>query len=342
MGCYIAKKAINDAYKLCNTLSKAFSDFEQKKGNQYCFTTTDESTFDNFINDYDENAVGENICEIDFSSEIYPFIENVNTDYFVRNQTMTLIIEGYNFGVHPKVILDGCNVTIISKTQTKIICDVVATTQNATTLLKVKVGDKISYEDDLTFNIMNYIIGTGQAGVFNTTFVSKSNPTAPAIEVFEPSVRQYWDVGAIDCDVNKLFNTSVTTTPSSNTGAGYPIFNGQYYLFTEYSSPQTGDLRKGYIKTTNFKKLDLIEFDYHMFGNGIVAIRVQYLLNDVWTDLGSIVGQQQQSSNDPWLHYSLDVSNYNIDTIRILFDGGSTYSADYCIDNIKLTSSEGV
>ncbi|HBH06462.1 MAG TPA: hypothetical protein DDX92_07650 [Flavobacteriales bacterium] len=127
----------------------------------------------------------------------------------------------------------------------------------------------------------------------------------------------------------------------SQTGNTGPIsdFSGMgNYVYTESSLGQSGD--RAVLETPtldlngfNYPKL---EFWYHFFGQDIDRMYVEMLVNNVWTKLDSILGQQQASSTSLWKIRTVDLPVANVTRIRFVGVRGTGEKADMAIDKVHV------
>jgi PKD repeat protein len=82
-------------------------------------------------------------------------------------------------------------------------------------------------------------------------------------------------------------------------------------------------------------------FWYHMYGSGIAALYVQIDTGNGWYNLDSIIGQQQSSKTQAWLERTIDLSDYQDDTVQFKFYSVRTpYSSASEIDIDDLSIHE--
>jgi hypothetical protein len=127
-------------------------------------------------------------------------------------------------------------------------------------------------------------------------------------------------------------------TPSSSTGPSHDVTGG-YYIYTEASNGNTGDVASIVTNPLNMSALSnaRLNYWYHMFGSTIDSLSIELAQNGVWNVVDTLIGQQQTSIFDAWLMHSIDLSSYAddpIDSIRFRAVRGLSYTGDIAIDNI--------
>ena len=126
-------------------------------------------------------------------------------------------------------------------------------------------------------------------------------------------------------------------TPSAwtwpNTWAG----PSTWYMYTEVSN--WADANEFGIETTNFARATSVSLDYHMFWPDIGTLYIQVLRSWVWTTVWSISGQQQAAQTDPYINtWNIDLTSYEVESIRILMNWATNWGWDTAVDNISITS----
>ena len=124
---------------------------------------------------------------------------------------------------------------------------------------------------------------------------------------------------------------SVGTWP--NTGAGGSI----WYIYTEVS--WWANANEFGIETTNFRHATGVSLDYHMFWTDIGTLYIQTLYAWVRTTVWSISWQQQAAQTDPYINtWNIDLTWYQVESIRILMNWAISWAWDTAVDNISITS----
>ena len=133
-------------------------------------------------------------------------------------------------------------------------------------------------------------------------------------------------------------------TPSLDTGPAF-AGAGNNYIFLETSLPaqngQSDTLTSPMINLTDFVDPEL-SFLYHMFGANMGSLKVE-LTDDfgvTWTELSTINGQQQTSSNAPWIREIIPLRVFNsIITLRFIGFRDIDFRGDMAIDDIRIVES---
>ncbi|WP_127844918.1 fibronectin type III domain-containing protein, partial [Psychroflexus aestuariivivens] len=130
-------------------------------------------------------------------------------------------------------------------------------------------------------------------------------------------------------------------TVSGNTGPSTG-FDGDTYIYAESSDGNSGDQAFIELPVTDLGDLDVaaIEFYYHMFGNaiGTLSLEVKNFENNNWTQVFSISGQQQLSSEADWTRQEVDLSSFSNQTVDIRFVATRTsgFAGDIAIDKVSV------
>ena len=127
-------------------------------------------------------------------------------------------------------------------------------------------------------------------------------------------------------------------TPSGWTWPNEWAGGSTWYLYTEVSSGKhTNDF---WIETSNFRHATSISLDYHMFWPDIWSLYIQTLFQWTRTTVWSISGQQQANQADAYINtWNIDLTWYQVESIRILMNWATSWSWDVAIDNISITSN---
>ncbi len=181
---------------------------------------------------------------------------------------------------------------------------------------------------------------------FDDISVSEIDPSAYIISSFPYAQSWESDLGLWRQGSGDNFDWTRNSggTPSSSTG---PIsaYDGNYYMYTEASSPRVNGDEAHLEATFDFSSLSAPEFSfyYHMYGVSIASLHVDVYdgswTNDVWV----ANGPQQNAQADPFEQAIVDLSAWGGENnITIRFRGivgsgsGSTYYSDIAIDLIEV------
>lgn len=273
--------------------------------------------------------------------ETYPELDNITMKGYTEssnivniknNMTFDMEIYGYYFDSTIEVNIPNCTINTMNITPNVIYLNV--TSGNDVGINVISISKNGIHNDgvNLTLEITDTIVGNGSAGIFLTNFDGGGNGHS----LWGP----HWELeifGSIN-DIDRYFNSSTNGTPSSNTGAG-SSFDGTSYAFIETSNPNNGPSQYASAVTDNFRSIQSIEFDYHMFGSGMGDLTIQGYNGASWVTLDTLAGQQQTNMNDSWLHRTISCDN--LTKVRFLFNSptySTSYMSDICLDNIKIIS----
>jgi hypothetical protein len=265
---------------------------------------------------------------------VKPYIESVNSGIIKTNTTKNIVLYGSNFDDNMTVSspdIPDENITIISVKPTEMVIAITAGSTEVDTTFNVYKSGVKNFGITPKLIISSTIIGDGPSGTFETVF---TNNSGTRLWGREWKLEIFGSVNSID----SYFRSSKSNTPSGGTGPNNSI-DGSYYAFCEASNPNNGGGQYGTASTRYFKGIQSIEFDYHMYGAGMGALTVQGFDGAVWSDLLVLDGQQQATQSEAWKHTKIDCSN--LEEIRFCFNYAkysTAYTADICIDNLKITS----
>lgn len=166
------------------------------------------------------------------------------------------------------------------------------------------------------------------------------SPSGTGINTF-PYTESYENgLGAWQQSQNDDFDWTVNQgpTPSSGTGPS-AAYDGNYYLYTESSDPNSPNKIAGLFARFNFTQLDnpVLSFWYHMFGSNMGTLTVQASTDNgsTWNDLWTLSGDQ----GDQWYNAVVNLSQYALNpdvTLRFWGLTGSGYRSDMAIDLIEV------
>ncbi|MDQ7008850.1 MAG: hypothetical protein Q9M94_00995 [Candidatus Gracilibacteria bacterium] len=127
-------------------------------------------------------------------------------------------------------------------------------------------------------------------------------------------------------------------TPSNGTGPTTGAGGSTWYMYTEVSNG--ADANEFGIETSDFRHATSVSLNYHMFGPDIGTLYIQTLYLGTWTTVWSISGQQQAAQADPYLNTgNIDLTGYQVEKIRILMNGATSWGGDTAVDNISIISN---
>jgi hypothetical protein len=157
----------------------------------------------------------------------------------------------------------------------------------------------------------------------------------PYSQSFESGIGE-WIQSADD---NFNWTVYAAATPTSNTGPDN-AYDGNYYIYTESSSPNYPNKTAGIYATFDFSSLlnPNLSFWYHMYGSTMGTLKVQVSTNNgnTWSDLWTKTGNQ----GNLWSNAVVNLSGYsNTNNIKLRFWGitGSNQYSDLAVDYIEVT-----
>ena len=259
------------------------------------------------------------------------FVSDVSTSVQMFNTTKEMKIYGYYFDSSVEVTIPNCTSTITSVEPGVIVLDVTTTGVLGMNNISVTKAGVPNDGQSLVLEVVNQITGNGVAGTFDTVF---SNNVGDTLWV-DWDLEIFGNVNGIDT----YFVSSNAGTPSGSTGPNASS-DGTYYAFVETSNPNNGSGQYGTATTDNFREIQSIDFDYHMFGSNMGDLTVQGYDGGTWNDLLVLSGQQQTAQGDAWLHSNISCSG--LSKVRFMFNyitSSAGYMADICVDNISIVST---
>jgi hypothetical protein len=134
-----------------------------------------------------------------------------------------------------------------------------------------------------------------------------------------------------------------SNTPSSNTGPANDYSGNGNYLFTESSAWGSNTYLYLPLIDLSGSSTPEMSFWYHMYGLGMGTLHVERLVNQQWTVLDSIKGQQQTSTSDPWRKHTLLLDSAGISQLRFRMRGNwsdpSYFTQDAAIDEVRIETA---
>lgn len=191
--------------------------------------------------------------------------------------------------------------------------------------------------------------GTYSAWAGPYTFKTLCTSTAPFLESFDNNA--VWDIDeSIDScwytmpQVLRLtWNADSNRTPSSNTGPELAVGGTGQYMFMESNYGSTGD--KAYLQLPALDVTTLstptLGFYYHMYGNSMGTLSVEYSLDTgaTWTTGWSQTGQVQTAYTDGWLPSFVTLPSSNFILIRFVGEKLSGSLGDMAIDEVSVNEA---
>lgn len=238
--------------------------------------------------------------------------------------TQTITINGTGFSPISTVSIPGFpgtinSTTVVSPTQIDVNITTTATETTYDLVVDNDGADNTVWTGNGS-NLLNVelIAGTGSAGTYT--------------ESFETNFGSWTDSGfAASWTRNSGGTGSAGTGPNSAS-------DGADYIYTEASTPNYPSVAFG-IETTDFRVAQSLAFDYHMFGDSMGTLEIQYLRTGVWTTIDIIDGEQQAAQGDPYLNRVIDLTPYPVEGLRFLYTSGNNFTGDCAIDNVVIISS---
>lgn len=181
-------------------------------------------------------------------------------------------------------------------------------------------------------------------------------PTAACAPINAPDTMGFEDGGVLNAcweqSTTDSLDWSINMGPTATAGTGPSASaNGTYYAYLESSAPvAVGDfatLISPPINTAALADAPAIYFNYHMFGNDSMTLKVEYEIfgSDSWTTVWEQVGQVQTASTDNFQSAYIPLPDAIGALIRVRFIAvagqntpGSTLSelSDIAIDDIRI------
>ncbi len=172
----------------------------------------------------------------------------------------------------------------------------------------------------------------------------------PYNESFESGLG-LWSQGASnEIDWTRFSGLTPSNTGSNpiNTTGPSAASDGSFYMYTESSS--ANNEKEAYLVSPciqlNGMENSELTFDYHMFGANMGTLTLEVSIDNgvTYTTEFTRTGNHpnQNANSDPWITETVDLSDYNDQTIKLRFYGltGSNYTSDISIDNISITADE--
>ena len=184
-------------------------------------------------------------------------------------------------------------------------------------------------------------------------------PVTACAPVMAPDTTGFEDGGALNAcweqSADDNLDWTINSGPTGSGGTGPSAASeGTYYAYIESSSPvATGDsaiLTSPPINAANIADAPAIYFDYHMYGNDSMKLRVQYEIfgSGIWTTVWEQMGAVQSSDTDPFEEAYIPIPQAAGSLMRIRFVGvagtnngatpgqGFAWQSDMAIDNIRV------
>lgn len=138
---------------------------------------------------------------------------------------------------------------------------------------------------------------------------------------------------------NPNFGTGNGGTGSAGTGPAGDVSGSGNYIYTEASGGATGagEITSPQIILSSTVANPTLKFYYHAYGNAIDSLYVEINNGSGWTQIWSIVGQQQTSNAAAWTLVQQSLLSYSGDTVQVRFTGvNSGFAADIAIDEVAI------
>ncbi len=185
-------------------------------------------------------------------------------------------------------------------------------------------------------------------------------PTAACAPVMAPDTTDFEDGGALNACWEQADTTldnldwTVGTGPTGSNGTGPSgASSGSYYMYLESSPVASGDsaiLISPPINTANLADAPALYFNYHMFGNDSMVLRVEYEVfgSDSWTTIWEQKGAVQSADTDPYEEAYVPIPNAIGSIMRLRFTAvagtnngatpgpGFAWQSDVAIDDIRV------
>ncbi len=138
---------------------------------------------------------------------------------------------------------------------------------------------------------------------------------------------------------NPNFGTGTGGTPSANTGPATDVSGSGNYIYTEGSGGSTGagSITSPQVVLSTSVANPTLKFYYHAYGTNIDSLYVEIDNGSGFTQIWSVVGEQQTSISAPWTLVQQSLLAYSGDTVQIRFTGvNSGFAADMAIDDVAI------
>ena len=211
----------------------------------------------------------------------------------------------------------------------------------------------------VTYNIQAYAAIPGDFDITNdTATISLTNIapfTNPYTENFDALTSLATDFSSIRWNgvSNGTFRWQASTAGTSSTATGPTAPNGGTgaYIYSEASSGTAGDtiyLESSCIDITPVNGVNSstrLDYWYHMYGADIIALGLEIDSAGSWTQIDTIIGQQQSANADTFRLRSLDLSAYQnlgVTSFRFWTVKGPSFNGDVAIDDFRIYDTVGV
>ncbi|MGH1339173.1 MAG: trypsin-like peptidase domain-containing protein, partial [Aureispira sp.] len=219
------------------------------------------------------------------------------------------------------------------------------------TTLWTKTGDQGNSWKTAFINVSSYINTNGVRfrfyGTTGTSFtgdIAIDDISIYTLTISKPCVNSYpynegWETGL------GIWSQSTTddfdwtrkmgATSSSNTGPTSAI-EGNYYLYTESSSPNFGG-KKAIITSRCFNLSSVNNpaaiFRYHMYGSTMGTLQLQVSVNNsnLWSTIWTQTGDKGNSWKSAYVNLNAYTSNTNV-RLRFVGTTGTSFTSDMAID----------
>ncbi len=139
-------------------------------------------------------------------------------------------------------------------------------------------------------------------------------------------------------NTGRRWTTGTGGTPSNGTGPNGDVNGNGQYLYTEASiGTGTTEIESPQIVVPMFLSNPVLEFSYHMFGNGITSFAIEIDNGSGYQNVKTITGAQQNGNGAAWLNDTVNLTAFLGDTITVKFVGVNTaFTGDIAIDEISI------
>ena len=211
-------------------------------------------------------------------------------------------------------------------------------------------------------NISIRIVGIQNGGYIGAPAIDrlriKEAPVTACAAVMAPDTTDFEDGGALNACWEQAtldnLDWTVGTGPTGSNGTGPSgASSGSYYMYLESSPVASGDsaiLISPPINTANLADAPALYFNYHMFGNDSMVLRVEYEIfgSDIWTTIWEQKGAVQSADTDPYEEVYLPIPSAASSIMRLRFTAvagtnngatpgvGFAWQSDIAIDDIRV------
>jgi len=162
--------------------------------------------------------------------------------------------------------------------------------------------------------------------------------TFPSSESFETGFGLFCQFTTDDIDFTRNSGGTFTNNTGPSTAS-----NGSTYIYLEASNPNHPS-KRAILGSPCYDLSDIqsaeLEFDYHMYGDGMGSLRVEISTDGGQTWNNTPIWGRSGDQGNQWINEKLDFSSYQTSNVSFRFVGntGNSARSDIAIDNINFTA----